>query len=162
MNVELLPFGEPDDLELLKSWLLREHVVRWWGDPARALDEARCRDGLDEQAFIACDGELVGYLRWHRLPREELDELGFIDLPTGSTDVDIFLSDLEHTGKGIGPKAIDRLADRLREEGTPLLGMTTSIDNEVAIAAYAKAGFTIHSQYEDPIHGACHVMIRTL
>ena len=66
----------------------------------------------------------MGYLRWQRVRPEELVAAGLEGaVPEGSVDVDILLGEKEASGRGVGPRALESLVERLREEGAaPLVG----------------------------------------
>lgn len=158
----LMPFL-PSHLRLLEDWLRRPHVARWYPFPDRDMAIATRLPPGGAHAVIVSSGEPVGYVRWQRVARETLDELGLHEIPAGSVDIDILLGDAERTGKGIGPAALSALAaELLRDPDVPLLGLTTSVDNTRAHRAFARAGFVIARQYDPNGLGPCHLMLRDL
>ena len=113
--------------------------------------------------LIAVDAEPVGYVRWQHVDRETLDELGLLEVPGNSVDIDILLGDVASTGKGIGPAALNLVARRfLPDTSVPQLGLTTSVHNSRAHRSFAKAGFVITRQYQPPGLELCHLMIRDI
>jgi RimJ/RimL family protein N-acetyltransferase len=80
---------------------------------------------------------------------EEGNEVGqinynAIDNVKKVTDLDIWLSDLKYTGRGIGTEAIKLLCDYLNEEfGCEQIVMSPSKRNKYAIKSYEKAGFVM-------------------
>jgi aminoglycoside 6'-N-acetyltransferase len=160
-DVALAPFEPRAHLPLLARWLARPHVREWWGDPEIALRETR----IEElgQALICADGRAVGYLRWQRASREELDALGFPDVPTGGIDLDILLGEPDALDRGVGSSALALLIERLRADpSVPAVGMSTSARNARAIRAYEKAGFARLRRYDDPERGASWLLLLRL
>src|SRR5205809_5103428 len=78
-TIRLAPFDVAADLPLLAAWLTRAHVSRWWPDGDRQLAEARERPRGSGQALILVDEAPVGYMRWQRVDKPLLDELGLAD-----------------------------------------------------------------------------------
>lgn len=153
---------EPIDLErhgaLLATWRAAPHVTRWWLEPSTPLE------GIDsarhEHALIAIDGVPAGYVRWTPRTAEELAAVGLDDIPEGSIDIDILIGEAGRTGRGVGPQALRLLLGRLKSETTaPLAGLCTSIENAHAIAAFQKAGFRKHAQFDDPHHGRMWLLL---
>ena len=84
------------------------------------------------QCFIILeDGNEVGQINYNA-----------IDNVKKATDLDIWLSDLKYTGKGIGTGAIKLMCEYLYEKfGCEQIIMSPSKRNKKAIKAYEKAGF---------------------
>ena len=67
-----------------------------------------------------------------------------IDIKNKITDLDIWLSDKKHTGKGIGTEAIKLMCEYLGEQyGCKQILISPSKRNKKAIRAYEKAGFIL-------------------
>ena len=148
---------------LLATWLRRPHVSRWWGDPETVLRDVRNRPEQGGHALIVADGSPVGYLRWQRASRADLDEAGLTEIPDGAVDIDILIGEPAQVGRGIGPAALRLLLGRLAAEAdVPLAGMVTSVENHAAIRAYEKAGFHRLRQFDDPAYGRCWVLVADL
>jgi aminoglycoside 6'-N-acetyltransferase len=160
-DVALAPFEPRAQLPLLARWLARPHVREWWGDPEAALRETRI-EGLG-QALICVDGRPVGYLRWQRASRAELDARGFSDVPTGAIDLDVLLGEPEGLDRGVGSRALALLVERLRADpSVPAVGMSSSARNGRAIRAYEKAGFARLRAYDDPELGPAWLLLLRL
>ncbi len=149
---------KPSHLKQLAAWLHEPHIAPWYANPEADLEFARNPPVGGSQAIIAVDTKAVGYLRWQRVGRKLLDELGLPEIPDGSVDVDILISK-NGTGKGLGPRALTTLVTSLRADPTiPLIGVTTELRNTRAHQAFEKAGFRKVRQYEAPGLGLCHLM----
>jgi aminoglycoside 6'-N-acetyltransferase len=160
--VSLLPFG-PSSAPLLAEWLARLHVARWHPDPDAWVRWARDPPPAGAHALIDVDGRPVGYLRWQRVGRETLDALGLSEIPAGSVDIDILIGEPDCLGRGVGPRALELLIERLRDDkSVPLIGLSPSIDNVAAQRAYLRAGFRKAREYDAPGFGRCALMLMQL
>lgn len=149
INVELIRFEVDQHLALLKEWLERSHVSRWWGDAERNLSASSHRSEYTH-AIIAANSTPVGYLCWQTPSQAELREAGLADLPRDLIDVDIMIGELDAMGKGVGPKALKCLFERLKDQGVSRVGLAGAVANDRAMRAYEKAGlFPYRDFYED-------------
>jgi aminoglycoside 6'-N-acetyltransferase len=158
-DIDLVAFDPEEHLPLLERWLPQPHVRRWWGDPETNIARARRCPPAGGHVLITAAATPVGYLCWQPYRREDLEILGGRDIPDGSIDVDIFIGDLAHVGRGVGPRALRLLLALLAADpSVPLVGMCTSVDNTRAVRAYEKAGFSRVREYDDPEWGRCWFM----
>ena len=138
-SVALGRFSPDEHAALVSSWLHRAHVARWWGDPAQVFAELAARE-VGTVALILEVGRPVGLICWQELSREEREAAGLLDLPPGLIDVDIMIGEENALGRGIGPRALQVLFARLKSEGVRAVSIATALENERALAAYAKVG----------------------
>lgn len=158
-NVSLDTFDAQRDRERLHQWLRRRHVARWWGDPDVQLTACLARPPGGDHALIRADGIAIGYVRWQRVAREELDAAGLAEIPDGSIDIDICIGEPDYVGRGIATRALAALVERLcADPGIPLVGLGTSVANGAAIRAFEKAGFRRLREFDDPVYGRCVIM----
>lgn len=158
--VTIQPFQIDLHSDLLARWLACDHVRRWWGEPEQQLDLCLDRPETGGHGLIFHHDRPVGYLRWQQVDPEDLAAVGLTGIPQGAVDMDILIGEIECVGQGIGPQALGLMIQQLRHDRqTPMIGMTTSIENQAAIRAYEKAGFHRWMQYEDPSYGPCWVMV---
>ena len=154
---------EPEHVALLEGWLRQPHVAPWYPHPLDDLAFASAPPQRAGHWLVTTDHQPIGYLRWQRVDRATLDELGLHEIPAGSIDMDILLGDPGSLGRGHGPGALQLAASEfLRDPTVPLLGLTTSTRNTRAHRGFAKAGFAIVCQYTPPGLEPCHLMTRDL
>ncbi len=158
-RVTLEAFDPRRDSEMLRRWLAQSHVAKWWGDAARAMEHAtRCPP--ESHALVVADGAPVGYLCWQEPPKEELEAAGLTDVPEGLVDIDILIGEPALLGQGVGSRALEILVARLRsEQSVAFAGLGTSASNTNAIRCYAKAGFRLFREFQDPEWGPCKYLI---
>ncbi len=159
-TVTLQSFQPDLDSDLLRAWLARPHVCRWWGDPDQQLALCLDRPETSGHVLICVNDQPIGYLRWQQVDPEDLQALGLDHIPEGAVDMDILIGETNWIGQGIGPQAIELMVDQLRRDRqVPLVGMTTSVENTAALRAYEKAGFHKLMEYQDPNYGLCWIMV---
>ena len=86
-KVCLDPFNPKEDVGLLAVWVKAPHVARWWGDPDTQLKAVIERPVEGGDALIVADGVAVGYVRWQKASRAELEAAGLSEIPDGTIDV---------------------------------------------------------------------------
>jgi aminoglycoside 6'-N-acetyltransferase len=161
-RVELRDFAPGHHREILRIWLGRAHVVRWWGRCDGFLDDLLQRDATTH-AMILTDGAPAGYVCWSVPPAAELEEAGLADLPGPLVDIDIMIGEPDLVGKGIGSRALRLLLERLRVQGEfAWAGVGTSLENPVAIASFESSGFRPYRDFVDPVYGPSRYMIVAL
>jgi len=161
-NVTLEAFDPGQHSEMLLRWLEQPYVTKWWGDPARAMEHAR-QCPPESHALITADGAPAGYLCWQEPPGEELEAAGLLDLPGGLVDIDILIGKPELLGQGVGTRALEMLLARLRSEpDVAFAGLGTSVSNTNALRCFAKAGFRLFREFQDPEWGPCRYLIAEL
>jgi len=148
------------DLELVRTWLLRPHVRRWYDDvPAETYpddtiaDHRRAirREDPTDYFLIELDGRPIGQIQSYRID----DHPGYaaqLALGRAAIGIDLFIGEADLIGRGHGPVLIQVF---LRDVAFPrygvdlcVIGPTTS--NVSAIRAYEKAGFRFLKTYLEP------------
>ena len=140
------PLGE-SDLPLLRSWLLRPHVAKWWG-VADSIAELR-----HDYLFGANRASGTrAYVVWHANRT-----IGFIqsyvvmgsgggwwesESDPGSRGIDQFLGEEADLGQGIGSAMVRAYVERLFSDPEVTVVQTDpSPENTRAIRSYEKVGF---------------------
>lgn len=149
------------DWPLLRAWLQRKDVQRWWGSAGSA--EAEIRTVFETSSaigrIVVCDGNPVGYA--HAIDATYWGETLPEGIPAGAWDVDIVIADPAHRGRGIGQAALEALADEVFSTTLAVaLCVFVSVRNEPAVRAYERAGFKWKCVWDDPEFGASWMMLR--
>jgi aminoglycoside 6'-N-acetyltransferase len=129
------------DRPLLRDWLARPHVRRWWGAPDYELAKiAGALGSPDFAAFvITLDGRDAGYIQWWR--PDGSWEIPVAAPPETTRGIDLSIAEATDCGRGIGRAVIAAFVDRLAAEGVRRVLIDPHPDNVRARRAYAAAGF---------------------
>jgi aminoglycoside 6'-N-acetyltransferase len=147
-QVRLRPV-RPADKEKLWQIFSDPEVARWWGDPAKSVEDSLAVSEDDSQFLIELDGEAIGFIQCS----EETDPM------YRHASIDISLRS-PWQGKGLGPDAIKTLARFLIDQhGHHRLTIDPAAHNTRAIKAYERVGFKpvgLMRQYERGPDGEWH------
>ena len=109
--IEFEPLRE-DDLPLVRDWLGREHVRRWWRDPIEeAIDKRRqgIEEGRTDQYLILVDGRPAGLIQTY-LVADSPDWEAIVGAEPGLAGVDLLIGKEELVGRGVGPQVLEAFA----------------------------------------------------
>ena len=134
-----------EHLPLLRDWLGREHVRRWWRDPDESLGHAAdALAGRDATKYylIVLDGTPVGLIQTYLVSdNPEWEEV--VGPGEGLAGVDLLIGEEDATGRGLGPQALKEFALEVvfaRPE-TKACVATIEEANSRSWRAFEKAGF---------------------
>lgn len=137
------------DFSHLFDWLAAPHIVRWWGEAPdmEALiakySPRLAPDTTTKVYIIEAGGQPVGLIQCYRhADHPDYDSEVGIESAAG---IDYFVGEAGCTGKGIGTKAIKKVA-RLALELYPEINTVLSIpqkENVASCRALEKAGFRL-------------------
>jgi aminoglycoside 6'-N-acetyltransferase len=142
--IEFRPLRE-EDLRLVRAWLEREHVRRWWRDPIdEAIDKRRqgIEEGRTEQYLIFVDGRPSGLIQTY-LVADSPDWEAIVGAEPGLAGVDLLIGEEELVGRGLGPEVLQAFAREVvfaRPETHACLA-TVEEPNRRSWRAFEKAGF---------------------
>jgi aminoglycoside 6'-N-acetyltransferase len=142
--IEFEPLRE-DDLPLVRDWLGREHVRRWWRDPIEeAIDKRRqgIEEGRTDQYLILVDGRPAGLIQTY-LVADSPDWEAIVGAEPGLAGVDLLIGKEELVGRGVGPQVLEAFARDIvfaRPETNACVA-TVEEPNRRSWRAFEKAGF---------------------
>ena len=142
--IEFEPLRE-DDLPLVRDWLGREHVRRWWRDPIEeAIDKRRqgIEEGRTDQYLILVDGRPAGLIQTY-LVADSPDWEAIVGAEPGLAGVDLLIGKEELVGRGVGPQVLEAFARDVvfaRPETNACVA-TVEEPNRRSWRAFEKAGF---------------------
>ena len=146
------------DLPLIRQWLARPHVRKWWGDPSEQYDLAS--GDLDEPAMdqyvVSTDGTDFGYIQCYDLT--DWDS-GFGTHPEGTRGIDLFIGEPGMIEISHGSAFIRAFVDGRLASGAPRIVTDPDPGNPRAVRAYEKAGFAKAHMVDTP-DGAALLMVR--
>jgi aminoglycoside 6'-N-acetyltransferase len=160
--IEFQPLRK-DDLPLVRDWLGREHVRKWWRD---SLDESiaeyeKAIEGLDpsEHYLIVLDGRPVGMIETYLVSdHPEWEEI--VQVGEGVAGVDLLIGEEELTGRGLGPRVLEAFARAVvfAGEDTHAVVAAVDVENSRSWRAFEKAGFRFVRDVEEK--GRPHRLMR--
>ncbi len=129
------------DLPLIRSWLEKPHVRKWWGDPDHEFELVKESIGHHDLAMwlVFYDGTAFAFIQDYDI--DEWPQEALSHLPSKTRGIDIFIGNETMLSKGHGSNAVRIKAERLIEQGAPLVIIDPDPNNIAAIRAYARAGF---------------------
>jgi aminoglycoside 6'-N-acetyltransferase len=136
----------PDDLPLVREWLGREHVRRWWRDPVER-DIAEITEALEgreptEYYAILRDDRPIGLIQSYRVADypdwEEVVRVG-----PGAVGLDLLIGEVDAVGRGLGPLVLADFARTIAfaDPGATAVVATVEEENRRSWRAFEKAGF---------------------
>lgn len=134
-----------EHLPLLREWLAREHVRRWWHDGGQSLEHAEdALAGRDptEYFLIVLDGRPIGMIETY-LVADNPDWGTTIGEGEGAAGLDLLIGDKDAIGRGLGPQILARFAREVAfaRPGTQAVVATVEEPNRRSWRAFEKAGF---------------------
>src|SRR5207244_12128005 len=99
-------------LPLVRAWLEREHVRRWWRDPIEeAIDKRRrgIEEGRTDQYLIVVEGRPAGLIQTY-LVADSPDWEAIVGAEPGLAGVDLLIGEEELAGRGVGPQVLKAFA----------------------------------------------------
>ena len=137
---------QPDDLPLVREWLGREHVRRWWRDPveqdiAEITESLEGRDPTEYHAILL-DGRPIGLLQTYRVA-DHPDWEEIVQAGPGAVGVDLLIGEVDAIGRGLGPLVLTEFARTVAfaGPGTTACVATVEEENRRSWRAFEKAGF---------------------
>ena len=146
-RISFRPLTETD-LPMLREWLERSHLQRWWREGDVSLEALREKylpriAGADaaHPFLVLLDDCPIGYIQWYDVHRGTPgwwpDEPG-----PGVRGIDQFLADGDRLGRGLGTRMVSAFVDSLfRDPGVTEIRVDPRPDNARAIGCYRKVGF---------------------
>ena len=149
-----------DDLPLVREWLLRPHVRRWWdeeGDPTYPEAEIKGRlaairhEDPTDHFVMEIDGRPVGDIQSYRI-QDHPDWRAQIGIDEPAFGIDVYIGEPDLIGRGVGPALI---AAFLRDVAFPRYSVDLCVldptrSNTSAIRAYEKVGFVFIKDVVEP------------
>ncbi|MEU8137306.1 GNAT family N-acetyltransferase [Streptodolium elevatio] len=140
------------DFPLLKEWLERPHVARWWNHETAPEAVARdfgpaARGEEPSQDLLAYLGDrpfaLVQRCRFADYAHDFAELAGQVDVPAHAATIDYLIGDEAHTGRGLGPRLIAAVVHDTWGEYPEVAAIVVPVHagNRPSWRALEKAGF---------------------
>lgn len=140
------------DFPLLRTWLARPHVARWWNHDTSvegvAADFGPTVRGEEpaEDFVVSVDGAAIGLVQRCVLadyPEYEQELAQVLEVPEHAATIDYLIGDPADTGRGLGTRIIGAIVDRTWTELPHVATIVVPIvaANTASWRALEKAGF---------------------
>lgn len=134
-----------EDLLLLREWLGREHVRRWWREGGQSLQHAEdALAGRERTRYfvIVLDARPVGMIETYLL-RDEPEWAALIGEEADGAGVDFLIGEEDAVGRGVGPRVLEQFAGEIvfANPATNAVVATVEEPNRRSWRAFEKAGF---------------------
>jgi aminoglycoside 6'-N-acetyltransferase len=135
-----------EHLPLVREWLAREHVRRWWRE---SLDDSiaeyeKAIDGLDpsDHYLIVVEARPVGMIETY-LVSDFPEWEGIVEAGEGVAGVDLLIGEQDLTGQGLGPRVLEAFVRDVVFARPDTRACVAAVDeaNLRSWRAFEKAGF---------------------
>lgn len=140
---------EDDDLLLMKAWLNKGYVIKWYEDPGEWLAEIRGR--FDEFSFIhhfiALYGDKpIGFCQYYACA--DAGESWYGDIPlAGSYSIDYLIGEEDYLAKGLGKAIIGLLVQEIFSLNDALrIIVLPDSQNTASCKSLLANGFTLYEK----------------
>ncbi|SDM80283.1 GNAT family N-acetyltransferase [Acetanaerobacterium elongatum] len=115
MNSLLLRPLEDKDIPLLREWLYKEYIAKWYKEPAEWLNEVNGR--FTDYHFVThliaeCNGIPIGFCQYYACINAKEDWYGDIPLK-GTYSIDYLIGEETYLHKGLGKEIILLLTKKI-------------------------------------------------
>jgi aminoglycoside 6'-N-acetyltransferase len=157
-----------NDLPLVHEWLQREHVRRWWTDREtyeevvqRYLPAIEGNEPTDLYLILS-EERPIGFIQSYRVS-DHPEYRDLVAVEDGVAGVDLFVGELESTGRGVGSKALSRFVREVVFADPEIHACIADPDteNHASLRAFEKADFHAVRQFVDPHdRNRLHTLVR--
>ena len=154
------------DLRLVREWLQRPHVRRWWVE-RQTYEEVvdhylSAIDGKEptDHYIALLDEEPIGFLQTY-LAADYPDYAAMVGAGAGVAGVDLLIGDETLTGQGLGTEMLRRFVDEVVFAAPSTHACLADPDsrNAASIRVFEKAGFRIVREFHDPASDETHTLV---
>lgn len=132
------------DLELMKVWLEKDHVAKWYGQPDDWIEEIEGRNNqfkFIKHFIVLNDKEPIGFCQYYSCSDANEDWYG--DLPLlGTYSIDYLIGEENYLGKGLGKGIIRLLVEKIFSlEDSKRIIVQPETDNAASCNSLLSNGF---------------------
>lgn len=115
MNLLELRKIQDDDIPLMRHWLYKDYIIKWYKDPEEWLHEISERNGefkFVNHFIVLQEGRPIGFCQYYACSDAGEDWYGEIPLE-GTYSIDYLIGEEEYLGKSFGKAIIELLVNRV-------------------------------------------------
>ncbi|MCC0681290.1 GNAT family N-acetyltransferase [Clostridioides sp. ES-S-0005-03] len=109
---------EEKDIEMVKSWLYQEYIVKWFGDASDWLNEIKGRNNeynFIHHFIVESEHKAIGFCQYYNYNQSPLED-SEIPQPNGTYGIDYLIGEKNLLGKSIGKQLVKLISDKVIEE----------------------------------------------
>ena len=135
-----------EHLALLREWLGREHVSRWWRTREESVTHAEeALAGLDATDYylIVADGRAVGMIETYRVD-DHPDWAALVgEQGADASGLDLLIGEEDAVGRGLGPQVLEAFTREVIFRAPDIKAVVATVEeaNRRSWRAFEKAGF---------------------
>ena len=141
LSIRLL---EDTDIPLVKAWLYKDHVRKWYGDPCEWLEEIYDRKGRYDwikHCIIEFKAEPIGFCQYYDCSKSG-NGYSWDNEPQGTFGIDYCIGEERYLGQGLACYIIKLIGQQvLRNEIAIQLIADPVLENSNSIRALEKNGY---------------------
>lgn len=142
---------EDNDIQQIKIWLHKEHILKWYHDVEDWLMEIRERNGsfgFLNHFMVLKDKKPIGFCQYYDCFDAQEDWYS-IDESNKIFSIDYLIGEEEYLGKGYGKAIVKLLVDRIKEQN-PEAEIVVQPENEniASCKALLSNGFVYNEEKE--------------
>jgi RimJ/RimL family protein N-acetyltransferase len=132
------------DIDIVKKWLYKEHVRKWFKEPEEWLKEISGREqnySFIKHFIVFCQNEPIGFCQYYAC--SEADEEEYRSYPKeGTYSIDYCIGEESYLGKGYGQEIVERLVDLIwKIKESKLIVVQPERENTMSCNVLLKNGF---------------------
>ncbi len=115
MNLLELRKIQDDDIPLMRHWLYKDYIIKWYQDPEEWIKEIIQRDNefkFLNHFIVLYEDKPIGFCQYYKCSDAEEDWYGEIPLE-GTYSIDYLVGEEEYLGKGFGKAIIELLVNTI-------------------------------------------------
>lgn len=106
---------QDDDIPLMRQWLYKDYIIKWYQDPEEWIKEINERDNefkFVKHFIVLYEEKPIGFCQYYTCSDAGEDWYGEIPLE-GTYSIDYLIGEEEYLGKGFGKAIIELLVNRV-------------------------------------------------
>jgi len=135
---------EDADIKLVKAWLYKDHIQKWYGDPCEwlaELNDLSGRFGWITHCIIEYNFEPIGFCQYYDCSKTG-SGYSWDHEPQGTFGIDYFIGEERYLGKGLGSSVVKIVGQQvIKTESVVQLIADPVPENIKSIRVLAKNGY---------------------
>lgn len=153
---------ENADIKLVKDWLYKEHIRKWYGDPCEWLEEIYDQKGhfvWITHCIIEYNYEPIGFCQYYDCSKTG-SGFSWDNEPKGTFGIDYFIGEERYLGKGLGRCVVKLIGQQVMKNEFAIQLIADPVQENIkSIRVLEKNGYDFSATtklYKLPISQSIH------